>query len=431
MIEAALGITAMLILAVLRLPIAFALALVGFVGFAYLTNTSAALSMIASVTHEAGMSYALSVIPLFILMGSFITRAGLSKELYDASYTFLGHKKGGLAMATIVACGGFSAICGSSLATAATMSKVAIPSMRKYGYADTLATGSVAAGGTLGILLPPSVILVIYGFLTETSIGALFAAGILPGLIAISLYLAAIAVTVRLNPTLGPPSGISTWSHRLKSLGQVWQVLLLFVVVMGGIYGGLFTPSEAAGVGAFSAFVIVVIRAAPSVKMLRSILVDAAETTAMLFSVVIGAMIFSNFISISGVTGALSDSVQQLKWSPKLVLLVIILFYILLGAVLETMSMVLLTVPVLYPIVAAMGYDLIWFGIIVVVVTEISLITPPVGMNAFVLRSILPDVSLATIFRGLAPFIAADIVRLVLLISFPALSLFLPTLFGL
>lgn len=430
MLEALVGICAMLVLSLLRLPIAFALGLVGFAGFAYLTSASAALSMIASVTHESGMSYTLSVIPLFILMGSFVTRAGLSRELYDASYAFLGHRRGGLAMATIVACGGFSAICGSSLATAATMSKVAIPSMRQYGYADTLASGSVAAGGTLGILVPPSVILIIYGFLTETSIGALFAAGILPGLIAAALYMAAIAVVTGIDPSLGPPSEASGWPRRLRALAGVWQVLLLFVVVMGGIYGGVFTPTEAAGVGAFGAFVFVVLRRRPDLAELRAILRDAAETTAMLFSVVIGAMIFSNFISISGVTGELSAAISDLGWAPGFVLLLIIVFYLFLGAVLESMSMVLLTVPVIYPIVAGLGYDLIWFGIIVVVVTEISLITPPIGMNVFVLRSILPDIPLASIFRGVTPFIVADIVRLVLLIAFPALSLFLPQLLG-
>ncbi|QIE54904.1 TRAP transporter large permease [Pikeienuella piscinae] len=431
MIEAFWGVAAMLGLSFLRLPIAFSLALVGFFGFAHLTSTSAALSMIASVTHESGMSYTLSVIPLFVLMGSFVTRAGLSRELYAASHAFLGHRRGGLAMATIVACGGFSAICGSSLATAATMSKVAIPSMREYGYADTLAAGSVAAGGTLGILLPPSVILIIYGFLTETSIGALFAAGVIPGLLAVMLYIAAIAVMIRIDPTLGPQSEASDARARLRALLRVWQVLVLFVLVMGGIYGGVFTPTEAAGVGAFGAFIFVILRAKPDMALLRAVLRDAAETTAMLFSVVIGAMIFSNFISISGVTGALSDTVQALQWSPAMVLAVIIAFYIVLGAVLETMSMVLLTVPVIYPIVAGLGYDLVWFGIIVVVVTEVSLITPPIGMNVFVLRSILPDIRMATIFRGVFPFVLADIVRLALLTLFPTLSLFLPHLFAL
>ncbi|WP_322867467.1 TRAP transporter large permease [Aquicoccus sp. G2-2] len=431
MIEAFIGICSMLVLSILRVPVAFSLGLVGFLGFAHLTSVSASLSMIASATHESGMSYTLSVIPLFILMGSFVTSAGLSKQLYNVSHAFLGHRRGGLAMATIVACGGFSAICGSSLATAATMSKVAIPSMRSYGYADSLAAGSVAAGGTLGILLPPSVILIVYGFLTETSIGALFAAGVLPGLIAAALYLVAILFVTRIDPLAGPRGEIATWKQCLTALVNVWQVLVLFVAVMGGIYGGVFTPTEAAGVGAFGAFVFVIFRTRPNFEMMRAILRDAAETTAMLFSVVVGAMIFSNFISISGVTGELSQAIEGLNWSPAAVLTLIIIFYVLLGAVLESMSMVLLTVPVIYPIVSAMGFDLVWFGIIVVVVTEISLITPPIGMNVFVLRAILPDIQLSTIFRGVVPFILADVVRLGLLLLFPALSLFLPRFLGL
>ena len=425
---ALIGFAVLLLLVFLRLPIAFAMGFVGFVGFGLLTNFKASMSMVGRLVIDTGQDYGLSVVPLFILMGLFVNRAGLSAELYRASYAFLGHLRGGLAMATIVACGGFSAICGSSLATAATMSKVAMPPMRKYGYADSLASASIAAGGTLGILIPPSVILVIYGLLTEQSIGQLFIAGIIPGLLGILFYLAAVLFVVSRNPQAGPAGQRSTGAERLVALHGVWAVLLLFIVVMGGIYGGVFTPTEAAGIGAGGAFLIALLRRTLSWRDLFEVLTDAARTTAMLFAVLIGALIFSNFVNRAGLPDALLNLVTQFELTPLAVMLLILLVYIVLGCVFESLSMLLLTVPIFFPLVQSLGFDLIWFGIIVVVVTEISLITPPVGLNVFVLRGVLGDINTGTIFRGVTPFWVMDIVRLVLLLLIPSLSLWLPSL---
>jgi tripartite ATP-independent transporter DctM subunit len=422
---ALIAFAVMLGLTFLRLPIAFSMALVGFLGFAYLVNLHAAFSMVGSVAFETGMSYTLSIVPLFILMGNLVTRAGLSHELYRASYAFLGHRRGGLAMATILACGGFGAICGSSLATAATMSKVAMPSMRKYGYSDALAAGSIAAGGTLGILIPPSVVMVVYGIIAEQNIGKLFIAGILPGLVAVACYLAAVSVTVRMDPKAGPPGERMPWGERLAALGEVWSVLILFLIVIGGIYGGVFTPTEAAGIGAGGGLVFLVARKGWNWRELRIILMESAITTGMIFTILIGALIFANFINMSGMPAALTAYAEQFRETPMLVIIAILVIYIILGCVLESMSMILLTVPMFYPLVAHLGYDLIWFGIIVVVVTEISMITPPVGLNVFVLRSVLPDVPTRTVFRGVMPFIAADIIRLGILVAFPGITLYL------
>jgi tripartite ATP-independent transporter DctM subunit len=423
--EALIAFAAMLALTFLRLPIAFSMALVGFLGFTYVVSFNAALSMVGSVAFETGMSYTLSIVPLFILMGNLVTRAGLSAELYRVSYAFLGHRRGGLAMATILACGGFGAICGSSLATAATMAKVAMPSMRKYGYSDALAAGSIAAGGTLGILIPPSVVLVIYGILTEQNIGKLFIAGILPGIVAITCYMAAVAVTVRLDKNAGPRGERVSWHERLVALGDVWGVLILFLVVIGGIYGGIFTPTEAAGIGAGGGLVFLLLRKGFDWRELRTILMESAITTGMIFTILIGALIFANFINMTGMPQELTQYAERFRETPILVIVALLAIYVALGCVLESMSMILLTVPMFYPLVAHLGYDLIWFGIIVVVVTEISMITPPVGLNVFVLRSVLPDVPTQTVFRGVMPFIAADIVRLGILVAFPAISLYL------
>jgi tripartite ATP-independent transporter DctM subunit len=428
MTAALTGFVVLLLLVFLRLPIAFAMGLVGFAGFGLLSSFNASLAMVGRLVIDTGQDYGLSVVPLFILMGLFVNRAGMSAELYRASNAFLGHFRGGLAMATIVACGGFSAICGSSLATAATMAKVAMPPMRRFGYADSLAAASIAAGGTLGILIPPSVILVIYGLLTEQSIGRLFAAGVIPGLLGILFYLGAVSFVVSRNPQAGPAGERSSWRERLRALRGVWAVVLLFIIVMGGIYGGVFTPTEAAGIGAGGAFVIALARRTLSLRALFEVLVDAAQTTAMLFAVLIGALIFSNFVNRAGLPDALLALITGLDVAPLTVICMIVLIYILLGCVFESLSMLLLTVPIFFPLVQSLGLDLIWFGIIVVVVTEISLITPPVGLNVFVLRGVLGDISTGTIFRGVTPFWIADILRLTLLLLVPALSLWLPSL---
>ncbi|MGO3741684.1 TRAP transporter large permease [Kerstersia sp.] len=420
----------------LRVPIAFAMGLVGYAGFGFLVNWNAASAMVASTVYETGLTYSLAVIPLFILMGNLITQAGLSQQLYAASYAVLGHYRGGLAMATILACGGFSALCGSSLATAATMAKVSYPSMSQYGYSPQLASGSIAAGGTLGILIPPSVILIIYGLMTEQDIGKLFIAGLLPGLLAILGYLAAVMFVTWRNPKAGPPGAKLPRSERIQAIKNVWGIVVLFGVVIGGIYGGIFTPNEAAGIGAAGALCFTLARRQLTWKLFFRILVDSARTSGMIFAVLIGAIIFSNMINMTQTPLRLTEWIIAQQLSPMLVILVIIVIYLLLGAVMESMSMILLTVPVFYPIIAALdlggmmdpGMVLIWFGIVVVVVTEISLITPPVGMNVFVIRAVIPELSLGTIYRGVTPFWIADIVRLAILIFLPAITLWLPSL---
>ena len=423
-----IGFVSLLILILLRTPISFAMGFVGFFGFLWLNdfNWIASLSMSARRIIDTSQDYGLSVIPLFILMGNLVTKAGLSKELYKASYSFLGHFRGGLSMATIVACGGFSAICGSSLATAATMAKVSMPQMRRYGYSDSLATASIAAGGTLGILIPPSVILVIYGIMSEQSIRELFAAGFIPGLLGIVLYLGAVYWTVWRNPKAGPRGDRMNSKQRLQSLKGVWGILLLFGVVMGGIYGGVFTPTEAAGIGAAGAFIIALLRRSLTLKSTFNVLYETAATTSSLFMVVIGALIFSTFITRAGLPDQLLQLITGNDISPMMVIFMILGIYILLGCVFESLSMLLLTIPIFYPVVESLGFDLVWFGIVVVVVTEISLITPPVGLNVFVLSGVLKDVKTSTIFKGVTPFWIADIIRLSLITLIPAISLILP-----
>ncbi len=434
MLAASLGFAAVLVLVMLRMPIAIAMGLVGIIGYAMETSMRAAISMGSRLIIDTSQDYGLSVVPLFILMGLFVNKGGLSRELYQVSYVFLGHLRGGLAMATIVACGGFSAICGSSLATAATMSKVAMPQMRKFGYSDGLSTASIAAGGTLGILIPPSVILVIYGLLTETSIGKLFIAGVIPGFIGILFYLAAVRYTVFRDPKSGPAGERSSWRDRMAALRDVWAVLGLFVLVIGGLYGLLdfwplhltFSPTEAAGMGAAGAFLIALSRKTLDFKAIREVLFETARTTASLFAVLIGAWIFSNFVNFAGLPQALVELVTGWGVSPMVVLLMILAIYIVLGCVFESLSMLLLTVPVFFPLVTSLGFDPVWFGIVVVVVTEISLITPPVGLNVFVLKGVVRDVSTATIFAGVTPFWIVDILRLALLVFVPWLVLVLP-----
>ena len=436
MTEALIGFAAVLALVLLRMPIAFAMGLVGMVGYMYLNSFRGAVSMVGRLIIDTAQDYGLSVVPLFILMGLFVNKGGLSRELYQVSYAFLGHLRGGLAMATICACAGFSAICGSSLATAATMSKVAMPQMRKYGYDDRLSTASIAAGGTLGILIPPSVILVIYGLLTETSIGKLFLAGVIPGLIDVLFYLGAVRWTVSRKPDAGPAGERTGWGDRLKALKGVWAVVLLFFLVIGGLYGALnvypinltFSPTEAAGMGATGAFLIALFRGSLTVRETFEVLKETAYTAASLFAVLIGAWVFSNFVNLAGLPEALRDLVQAYSVSPAVVMLMIILVYLALGCVFESLSMLLLTVPIFFPLVTGLGYDPVWFGIVVVVVTEISLITPPVGLNVFVLKGVVPDVTTGTIFRGVTPFWMSDLFRLALLVAVPSLTLFLPDL---
>ena len=430
MTEAMIGFAAMFLLMALRVPIAFAMAAVGMVGMGLMRSWPAAYSSVSTEILDVA-KYTLSVVPLFVLMGNFVTRAGMSRELYQAAYSFIGHRRGGLAMSTIIACAGFGAICGSSIATSATMAKVSMPEMRRFGYADSFAAGSIAAGGTLGILIPPSVIMVLYGIMTEQSIGALFAAGILPGLVALGFYLgAAMFVTAR-DPKLGPPGERVGLAGRLAALKSIWGVLVLFALVMGGMYGGLFTPTEAAGVGAMGGFLFALGRGRLDLRALMEVLADSARTTAMLFAIVIGASIFANFVNFTTMPQDLQDFVAQFQLHPIVVIIAICAVYVLLGTAMESLSMLLLTVPIFFPLVTHLGFDPIWFGILVVCVVEISLITPPVGMNIFVLRSVMPDVQTSAIWRGVMPFVYADLLRLAVLIAFPAITLWLPKLLNL
>ncbi len=430
MIEGLLGLAAMLALAFLRLPIAFAMGVVGIVGYAYMRdwNFTIAFAVAQTKIYETGRNYTLSVVPLFILMGNFVTRAGMSQELFRAANAFVGHLKGGLAMATILACAGFGAICGSSIATAATFAKVAYPSMRRFGYKDTLATGAIASGGTLGILIPPSTILVLYGVFTETNIGLLFAAGVIPGILAAALLCLAVRWVVWRDPAAGPPGERSSWRERARSLKGVWAVVVLFVFVIGGIYGGLFTATEGAGMGAFGAMAFALWRRALSWQTLYAALVESGRTTAMLFMILIGALMFADFINITTMPGDLKDFVSSFKIHPIMVVFAICAIYVILGTAMEELSMVLLTLPVFFPLVVSLGFDPIWFGILVVTVVEIGLISPPVGMNLFVLKTLLPQVPTGTVFRGVMPFMLADVIRLAILITFPIIALWLPNL---
>ena len=429
MTEGLIGLAAMLVIAFLRVPIALAMGIVGIIGYAYMRdwNFTTAFAVAQTKIYETGRNYTLSVVPLFILMGNFVTRAGMSQELFRAAYAFIGHLKGGLAMATILACAGFGAICGSSIATAATMAKVAYPSMKRFGYSDRLATGAIASGGTLGIMIPPSTIMVIYGVFTETNIGKLFAAGVLPGILGATLLCLAVRYVTWRDPKAGPPGERTSWRERWEAIKAIWAVAFLFLFVIGGIYGGLFTATEGAGMGAFGAMAFALWRRALNWRTLYAALVESARTSAMLFMILIGALMFADFINITSMPADMKSFVTAFELSPIMVVAAICVIYVLLGTAMEELSMVLLTLPVFFPVVMHLGYDPVWFGVLIVVVVEIGLISPPVGMNLFVLKTLLPNVPTTTVFHGVMPFMLADCVRFALLIAFPAIALWLPS----
>jgi C4-dicarboxylate transporter, DctM subunit len=424
--EALIGFAAVFLLALLRIPLAFAMGLVGFVGLGLMRGWPATMANAAQVVYDTGFAYTLSVVPLFILMGNFVARAGLAQELFRAAYAFIGHLRGGLAHATVIACAGFGAICGSSIATAATMAKVAYPPMKKLGYADYLSTGVIAAGGTLGIMIPPSTIMVIYGIVTETHIGKLFAAGVLPGLLCAGLLMAGIAWITWRDPAAGPAGKRSTWAERRAALADIWGVALLVVVVLGGIYGGVFTATEGAGIGASGAFFFALARRTLTLKILSQVLVESARTTAMLFTILIAAMMFSGFINFTTMPGDLKNWILHLGLSPLMVVGAMMLIYVLLGTIMEELSMVLLTIPVFFPIVTSLGFDPVWFGVLIVLVVQIGLISPPVGMNLFVLNSLLKGVPLAQIFRGVWLFVLMLVISLGIVLEFQPIALWLP-----
>ncbi|MGD9159177.1 MAG: TRAP transporter large permease [Desulfobacteraceae bacterium] len=422
-----IGIVILIILLFAGLPIGVGMALVGFIGFACLTDMNAALGLLRTVPYTTFASNNLSVIPLFILMGSFALAAGMSENLFRAVYKWLGHLRGGVAQATIVACACFAAISGSSLATAATLGAVALPEMRKYRYDDSLATGAVAAGGSVGILIPPSVILIIYGIITEQSIGKLFLAGFIPGVMEMLFYMLTVWLLTTIYPDRGPKGPRTGFNEKANALKQTWEVVLLFIVVIGGIYAGVFTPTEAAGVGAFGTFFFAIVRKKLTKEVFNRSLVNTIRTTGMLFLIMMGAMIFGYFLSVSQLPFELASLVGELSVNRYIVLVIILFITLLLGCIMDSMAIVLLTIPVFYPLITDLGFNPIWFGILVVRVTEMGLITPPVGMNVFIIKGI-SDVPISTIFKGIIPFLMADLIQVAFLIMFPQIVLYIPNL---
>ena len=424
------GLALMFALLLLRMNIGFAMCLAGFAGFAYLTSFSSGLSMIGMVTYKTGASYTLTVIPLFILMGQFASTSRLGYDLYQAVYRWIGFLPGGLAMATVLACACFAAISGSSLATAAIMGMVALPEMKRFKYDDALATGCVAAGGTLGILIPPSTIMVLYGILTEQPIGTLFIAGIVPGILLTLLFLATIYILTRRNPLLAPAGPSFPWREKYLALKNTGGVVVLFGMVIGGLYTGWFSPTEAAGAGAFGAFLLTAYKGRLNRKDFLEALRETALTTAMVFTILIGANILGYFMTVSRIPEALSGWIAALGLNRYVVMSILCLIYIILGCLMEGMAIMVLTLPVVFPLVMQMGFDPVWFGVLVTLFIEMGLITPPVGVNVFVISGIAKDVPMYTIFRGAVPFFLAMVICMVILIAFPQIALFLPATMG-
>ena len=420
-----LALSLVLLLAFLRVPLAFALLAVGFTGIAWLNGIDTARTLVPMTITEAVFSYELAVVPMFILMGNILSRTGISDDLFRAANAFLGAVRGGLALATMVTCAGFSAVCGSSFATAATMAKVAYPSMQRFGYSDRLATATIAAGGTLGILIPPSIILMIYGILTQTNIGHLFIAGLLPGLLGMLMYMAVIYLVALLKPGEAPRGGSVSAAEKWRSLAGVWPFCLLFLIVIGGLYLAVFTATEAGGIGAGAALIIAAAQRRMTWARFQGIFVETAYTTVMLYTVLFGAMLFGKLITFSGLAEGILTLVVGAGLSKYGLLFAILAVFLFLGCVMDSLAIILIFVPLFTPTLVANGFDLVWFGIIVVVLTEIGLITPPIGMNVFVLKASLPKVPVGTIFIGLVPFIAVDLVRLMILTFFPSVSLVL------
>ncbi len=425
---ALLGFVVMFVLMALRVPIGVSMGIAGVGGFALLSGPKPALNLLSNVPLSVVTDYNLSVIPMFVLMGAFASHAGMSKELFSAGRAWLGHRKGGLALASITACAGFAAINGSSVSTAATMTQVALPEMRRAGYHPGFSAGLIAAGGTLGIMIPPSVIFVLYGIMTETDISKLFAAGVVPGLLAVVFYSAVIAIMARVWPSMLPQGDRHTWAERFASLRELWAVLLLFMFVLGGMYGGLFTVEEAAGVGSIGTLILGMLRGHLRWPQIKKALVDSLRVSSAIMMIVVGAFLFGYFLTITQFTQKSVDWLVHLPIGPYGVLALVMVGYLILGAVMDELAMILLTVPIVFPVMTQLGFDPVWFGVIVVMAVTFGMICPPVGMNVFVISSIARDIPLSAIYRGTMPFILADVVRLVVLCAFPALSLWLPNL---
>jgi C4-dicarboxylate transporter, DctM subunit len=430
------GFVALLALMAIRVPIGVAMLAVGFTGYGLTNGWMPLLAYLKTAPYYQFSTYSLSVIPLFVLMGEFATHAGMSRALYRTAAAFLGHRKGGLAMASIGGCAAFGAICGSSLATAATMGQVALPEMRRYNYSGALATGALAAGGTLGILIPPSVILVLYALMAEQNIAKMFVAAIVPGILAALGYMLAVAVFVRRHPEDGPAGPRTTGRERLAALGETWSIIAIFALVIVGMYRGWFTPTEAAAVGAFGAGALAVLHGGMRLKGLLECLRGTATTSAMIFLILLGAEMFNAFLAQTRTPMLAAEAISASGLAPFWVLLAMLALYLALGCVMDSMSMLLLTIPIFYPIIAGLDFGMtpeetaIWFGILAVIVVEVGLITPPVGMNVFVINALAKNVTMAESFRGVLPFLISDIFRIGLLIAFPAITLSLVRLFG-
>ena len=422
---------AMMLAIALRMPIAIALFAGGATGFAMLAGIQPLLGLLNEAPYSRVATHSLTVIPLFILMGQFAAQGGISQALYRSARAWVGHYRGGLAMATIGGCAAFGAICGSSVATGATMATIAMPEMRRYGYSGALATGSLAAGGTLGILIPPSIILVIYAILTEQSLAHLFVAAIIPGAIAVIGYAAAIAIYVRFNPAAGPAAEREGWSIRVRSLHAVWPVALIFVVVIGGIYQGIFTPTEGAAVGAAATGILSATAGYMRFEGVKAALLDTARITGMIFLILIGAEFYSSFLALSQLPQALAEWIGGIGWSPLAIVALIVVVYLILGCVMDTLAMILVTIPVFLPVMIGLDLGmseeatLIWFGILILTVTEVGLITPPIGINVFVINSMARDVPMTETFKGIVPFFLSDLVRIGLIIAFPSMTTWL------
>jgi tripartite ATP-independent transporter DctM subunit len=428
------GFAVLFVLLALRIPIGVAMLTVGMVGYVSIAGEKALLSYLKTETYWRFSTDTLSVVPLFLLMGQFAAKAGLSQALFSAAYTWLGHFRGGIAMASIGGCAGFGAISGSSLATAATMGQVALPELRRFNYSGALATGTLAAGGTLGILIPPSVVLIIYAVMVEANVATLFQAAFIPGILAALGYIAAIALVVRINPAAGPAGERATRAQKWGALLEIWPVLVIFLLVMGGIYAGFFTPTEGAGVGAMGTFLIAVTRGGMRLSGFIDALLGTAQTTAMIFLILLGAAIFNAFLGFSQLPITAADFFGSSGLHAYVILLGMVVLYILLGFVMDSLSMIFLTVPIFWPIIAGLDFGMspdetkLWFGIITLIVVEMGLITPPVGLNVFIINSMARDVPMIETFKGVIPFFTSDIIRVAILIVFPVITLILPSL---
>lgn len=411
-----------------RMPIGFLMAIIGFIGFASIVNVNAASTLLAKDLVSVFSSYNLTVIPLFVLMGQIAFHTGISRRLFDSAYKFIGHWPGGLAIATVGACAGFAAICGSTNATAATMGSTCLPEMKRYNYDPGLACGVVAAAGSLGILIPPSVIFIVYGILTEQSIGKLFISGIIPGIILSMFFVFTILIRVYLKPELAPRGPKITFKEKLLSLSGVSETLLLFILVMGGLFTGIFTPTEAGAVGAFGSMLISLIRRTITWKAFLQSLMETTRISCMIMMIVAGATIFGHFLAVSRIPFDIASSILGLDLPHAVIMLIIIVIYILGGCFLDSLALIMLTIPIFYPVVVQLGYDPVWFGVVIVMVTQIGVITPPVGVNVYVVKGVARDVPMYTIFRGALPFLIALVIGTLLVIPFPQLALFLPGL---